>query len=896
MSVLSMTHFSPWITLVVVLFSEPTSAYEKSVFVHGACRGRTCDSTRHFQSHTNRAHQGPLALSLHRSFLQFAPPYRFQNSSCVGDAAAALVFVGAALLSRTRSRQQRFAHLTSLHRRTRNAGFKVRIARCGHDEAHSHESSHEHGMDVGHDHDEHHDSHDQHAHSHDGFGHGHSHGEVPDWVPCADKLRPVVERARSELVLFGLTGFFLFSLLPWEWTILRSVGSFTVYSVLGFPAILEALGSLGKLDVHFLMTVAAFASAAIGHAKEGASLLLLFAISQSVEDRLSLKARASLDALSQMSPETARKMPHGSTNLGNIGDGAMVSAMDLACGDMILVRAGEVVPVDGEILDGVSQIGLEHLTGEPLPLAVSKGDEVMSGALSVDGALLLRVVRPAHESTVQKIGRLTASASASRPGIVTLLDAVAERWSYAVVVSTAAVAVIPPLMWQAPLSPSLYRALVWLITASPCALILATPLVYVSGLSVAAANGVLLKGGRTLDALAASNGLAFDKTGTLTVGAPSLVRIEDLAISDSETAADSRQLALLVASALGRLSVHPVAKALAETTVDSSNAVVVDDFEMIAGAGVTGSVQLQNGDVFKAALGRPAFVAEQMERHSRSAQLSAALRSASTLESVDDVPACVLTTLALCPMMGSASDNNHCFAWVFYLEDRIKRASPDVLAEVSKSVPLYMLTGDCQVNALSTARQLGSDVVFDGIYADLRPDEKLKHVLELDAQLKNVAREKVSLHAWFLRALGVSAGGLVMVGDGVNDAPALAAATAGISIASGTEGALSTSAVEGSDVLILRQARDPHGDEDLLRVLWIMDVARRARQLVQQNIFLAMVSICGASSLTLFADIPLWLGVLLHEGTTVLVALNSLRLFSQLRGLRKQGGERRSTY
>lgn len=692
------------------------------------------------------------------------------------------------------------------------------------------------------------------------------------------------------------------------------VGPSVVFLVLGIPALLESLGHIRRLDIHVLMTLGAFASAAIGHPHEGALLLLLFALSEEVEERLSLRARASLDTLSRMSPETARRLPAGASTLGAAGDGEELPAVELRTGDRILVRAGEVVPVDGEVLDGASQVGLDHLTGEPLPLAVSQGDEVMSGAVTMDGALLLRVLRPASESTIQRIGRLTATASASRPHVVTLLDAVAERWSLAVVASTAAIAVAPPLLWHAPWGPSLYRALVWLITASPCALILATPLVYVSGLSVAAANGVLLKGGRTLDALATATGVAFDKTGTITTGSPTLVRVEDLAmlgasasVAAGEAGEASRRRALLAAGALGRLSVHPVSKALAAAAPAGGAIAEVVDFQMVAGAGVSGAVALpgEAGPPLRAALGRPAFVAAHLEGYPGGVALAAAVRRAAGSDAAGsarhgaEAGGRVVTALALCPAPGMAVEGVQSAAWFFHLQDRVKASASNVLAEVSSRGPMYMLTGDCRANALNAERQLGAAARFTAVHADLRPEEKLAKVRMLDGQLKEAAASSGSPRARLFRALGVSAGGLMMVGDGVNDAPALAAATVGISLAAQAEGALLATAVEGSDVLVLRQARDPNGDEDLIRVAWILGVARRARCLVQQNIFLALASICGASALTLASNMPLWLGVLLHEGTTMLVALNSLRLFSELRGLRRRtspGEQRRGLH
>lgn len=680
---------------------------------------------------------------------------------------------------------------------------------------------------------------------------------------------------------------------------MRELGWRSVFVLLGLPALVESLGSLASLDVHFLMTAAAFVSVFIGHQREGAALLLLFVGAELAQDLLSQRARASLDALNALVPERARRVADAAETLAVSGEGIDVLAGELRPGDLILVRAGEVVPVDGQIVDGTSQVRQDHLTGEPLPVVVARGDEVMSGALNVDGALLVRVLRPADESTLQKIARLTAAASASRPQLVTFLDAVAKRWSYAVVLSTAALAAVPPLLFNAPVGASVYRALNWLIVASPCALMLASPLVYVAALSVASTNGILLKSGRALDALALANGVAFDKTGTLTTGWPTLVRVEELAAAGgraSAAAPGSRQQALAAAGALGRLSLHPVSQALAAVAPLDLIA-TVEGHHAVAGSGVLGTITFDGSFAgsYDAALGSPAFVAEHLAAGgvAGASLLAAAVRRVARGEGERDQnfrqsDGCVVAILGLRPRAG-APEGTAPVAWALYLQDRLKASAPLVLEELSRrGLPLSMLTGDCEANAASVVRQLRGLCAFEKVYADLRPQDKLEKVRELDAQLKAQAASSTSWSGRLWRALGVSSGGLVMVGDGVNDGPALAAATVGISLASQADRSLSASAVEGSDIVVLRQATDPDGEEDLLRVAWFMDVSRAAERLLLQNVTLAVLSIVGGAAMAVSSRLPLWLGVVVHEGTTMIVALNSLRLFSQL-GMFKRG-------
>jgi len=399
---------------------------------------------------------------------------------------------------------------------------------------------------------------------------------------------------------------------------------------------------------------------------------------------------------------------------------------------------------------------------------------------------------------------------------------------------------------------------------------------------------VLLKGGRTLDALATATGIAFDKTGTITTSTPTLKRVELLKSTGAKASEGDEealhQRGLQLASVLGQLSVHPISRGLVAAAAAGESPAEVTDFQMIAGDGVCGSLVLPGHQHFSAALGKPGFVAGQLKSHLGGAALADAICRATSgqgQEGGDDMNDAATVAFGMCPTEETSEEGSG-QAWLFHFEHRVKASAPKMLTEVSRGGPVYMLTGDHQANALQVASQLGEGVNFTAIHADLKPEEKLAKVRELDAELKMQAAKSHSLRAMCFKALGVSLGGVAMVGDGVNDAPALAAATAGVSLAAHVEGSLPT-AIEGSDVLVLHRAGDPAGDEDLLRVQWILGLARKARRLLLQNVCLALISIGGASSLTLFTAMPLWLGVVLHEGTTMLVGLNSLRLFSQLR-------------
>jgi len=636
-------------------------------------------------------------------------------------------------------------------------------------------------------------------------------------------------------------------------------------------------------------------------------------------------------------------------------------ASALAVDDVIVVRAGEVVAVDAIVVDGTSSLGVQHLTGEAAPIRVGPGMQALSGSICLDGALLLRVKRPAAESTVQRLSALASSASASRPPVVTFLDALSTRWSYFVLVSTAALAFLPPLFGLLDGKTALYKSLLWLTTASPCALAISTPLVYLSALSVAASRGVLIKGAKTLDALALSTAVAVDKTGTLTTGQPEVVGIKSFGKLPEATM-------LQVAGALGRLSSHPVSQALSQVA-SHLDGVSVSNHEMQAGSGVTADVRIHGvPGAWRAALGRPSFVEEALTKFKPSLGTSgpSILKEMSRSSSAGQLT----TALGLIPLQGEGSSERTPEFSIFLLEDRPKTSAENVVKVLSARGPLFMLTGDNEGNARNLASKIGwpgfsttnssntlssyspasssassttarttatsatspspsspgpsssssssssskqqqqepssassssssssksassssfkqhqesSVSSLDTIFADLRPEDKLAKIRALKDQLRHGAADKTGanwLRTRWRQFWGVSDGGLVMIGDGINDQPALAAASAGVALASGLDGALSASGMSGSDVVILPQASSKEGTQDLERAAWVLQLATAAQRLLTFNVTLAVLSMVVASTLSLTTEMPLWLGVVLHEGTTVLVALNSLRLLA----------------
>ncbi len=327
-----------------------------------------------------------------------------------------------------------------------------------------------------------------------------------------------------------------------------------VYFFAGIPALIESIEDIFRLELNIdvLMTLAAFASVLIGSPLEGGMLLVLFALSGSMEDAVTEKAKGAISSLYKLSPSTAAVIEE---------DGALhyLSVKDISPGTKILIKAGEVIPLDGEVIEGISSVNLVHLTGENIPVAKKVGDEVPAGGQNLEGSLTLRVTRPSSESTVARIIKLVTLAQDAKPRIQRWFDSVSEKYAAIVIFLTAFFAASFPFLLNIPFlgeEGSLYRSIAFLIAASPCALIIATPIAYLSAISVCAKQGILLKGGVILDAIERCTIIAFDKTGTLTKGELQLSAIVPLQENSDEN------LALSIAYALERNAVHPIAHAI----------------------------------------------------------------------------------------------------------------------------------------------------------------------------------------------------------------------------------------------------------------------------------------------------------------------------------------------
>jgi heavy metal translocating P-type ATPase len=545
------------------------------------------------------------------------------------------------------------------------------------------------------------------------------------------------------------------------------------------------------------MVVAAVGAASIGQVFDGALLIVIFATSGALEAVATRRTTDSVRGLLDLAPDQA-------TILTPQGDERRVNAADLAVGDEILVRPGERIGADGEIVHGTSDVDQATITGEPLPLAKLLGDDVYAGTLNGTGALHVRVTREPSQTLIARIVAMVAEATATKATTQLLIEKIEQRYSVGVVVATLAL-FVGPLVFGATLEATLLRAMTFMIVASPCAVVLATMPPLLSAISNAGRHGVLIKSAVVMERLGDTTVVAFDKTGTLTEGRPVLtqVRAWPAAGIDDDTV-------LQLAASAERLSEHPLARAIVAGA--QSRGVVLlpaEQFSSLPGRGVRAVVA-----------GREVRVDSPIQYPANDVvtELEAAGYTV-VVASIDGRPAAALG-----------------------LEDRLRSNAADAISALTGltgNVPI-LLTGD---NSRAATR-LGAKLGITDVRAELLPEHKVTAVRELEAAGATV----------------------LLVGDGVNDAPALAAAHTGIAM--GRAGA--DLALETADAVIVQ--------DDLSTVAAAIALSRRARRVVIANLVIAATFIAVLVTWDLIGHLPLPLGVAGHEGSTVIVALNGLRL------------------
>jgi len=612
------------------------------------------------------------------------------------------------------------------------------------------------------------------------------------------------------LLLFSFAFSFKENLMPLHYFLLTMV-----YFLAGVPSLIEAIEDLYDLEINIdvLMTLAAFSSVLIGSGMEGALLLVLFSLSGAIEDAVTARAKNSISNLSKLSPTKAIVID---------AEGVLLerALSDISIGTKVLVKSGQVVPLDGKVIEGISSVNLVHLTGESLPLTKKVGDEVPAGARNLEGVLVLSITHTSSDSTLAKIIQLVTQAQEARPRLQRWFDKLSRSYAITIILMAGFFALTFPFFLKIPMlgvEGSIYRALAFLIAASPCALIIAIPIAYLSAISVCARRGILLKGGITLDALASCTAAAFDKTGTLTTGE---LTCEGLEMVDSLTLQEQNQM-LSIAHALERNAVHPIARSILNyAQLHNIPVAPLANFKSIPGYGLEAFVEEKT--VF---LGNPDYILPKL-----AGEKVVLIRTRiEAIQARGELLALMLYGEKIA---------------LFRFHDTPRTKIRETIQALHKKWHwlTVMLTGDHEDSAKRIAKELGVDTY----YANLKPEDKLNHVAEL-AQKR----------------------GLAMVGDGVNDAPALARATVGIAMGKGG----STAAIDAADVVLL------HDNIELLD--WLVGKAYQTQRIVRQNLTVAVAAIAIAAFPALFGWVPLWAAVVMHEGGTVLVGLNALRLLKK---------------
>ncbi|MDQ3119081.1 MAG: heavy metal translocating P-type ATPase [Verrucomicrobiota bacterium] len=560
----------------------------------------------------------------------------------------------------------------------------------------------------------------------------------------------------------------------------------------------------GELDIHFLMLAVALGAALIGAWSEGALLLFLFSASGAMEHYAGARTQREIGALLRGAPKTATVLE---------ADEEREAAVELlASGMQVRVRAGEQVPVDIRITRGESACDEANLTGESRPMPKQPGDLALAGTLNVWGVLDGEVLRPAHESALQKIVNLIAQAQRFKAPSQRFSDKFGTRYTYIVLLTCLAFFLLgwlgagwPALLGEAGQSSAFYRAMTLLVVMSPCALVLSVPSAILSAIASGARRGVLFRGGAAIETLADVRTVALDKTGTLTEGVPALVRID--------TFAGEEHAVVTAAYNLARLSHHPLSRALQKIGAQRGAASLeFSQADSKAGDGITARYR-----GLLHVLGSSKFVRANMQT---------AVGDASAADE-HDVAEVWVAGPGLCGR--------------FLLRDQLRPEARSMLDQLRHAgLRSVMLTGD----RVGTAEMIGQQAGVDEVQAALSPEAKVAAVQELK-----------------------KAGGKVaMIGDGVNDAPSLAAADVGVAM--GARG--SDAAMEQAEVVLM--------NDRLENFVTAFQLSRRAKRIIGQNIAIALGTVVVMALLAVTRGIPLSLGVVAHEGSTIVVVLNSLRL------------------
>lgn len=582
--------------------------------------------------------------------------------------------------------------------------------------------------------------------------------------------------------------------------------------LLVFPAAWSALKK-GRLDMNVLMTVAVSGAWAIGEGAEGAAVVFLFALSELLESWSVSRARRAIASLLKLAPETALVR-------GVNGEFEETNVKEVPVASVVSVRSGERVPLDGKVLEGNSSVNQAPITGESVPVEKQAGDTVFAGTINGEGSLVVEVTKAAEDSTLARIIKLVEEAEEQKASTQRLVDKFAQLYTPVVFVVALLMALVPPFVAGGAWSEWVYRSLVLLVIACPCALVIATPVSIVTGLTALARRGVLIKGGAYLEAVGKLRALAVDKTGTITRGRPQVAGI--VLLSDL-----SEEEVLRRAAAIDTHSTHPLAEAVTAAVKARGIAFKpADDYRSITGRGASAVID-----------GHPHFIGNHKLAHELGVCTPEVEARLAEIENRGHS----LAILGHKPHEGCAGE----VLGILGIGDTIR---PEVVSALKRLhevglEKVVMLSGDNQRTVDAIAKQAG----IDEARGDLLPHDKIEHVKRLLAEHQHVG----------------------MIGDGVNDAPALALASVGIAMG----GIGSDTAIETADMTLMQ--------DDLTKVAEAIALGRRTLGIIRFNILFALVVKAVFLILSFTGNASLWLAILADTGATLLVILNALRLLRQ---------------
>jgi len=577
---------------------------------------------------------------------------------------------------------------------------------------------------------------------------------------------------------------------------------FATTGISGYTIVKEAVFSLlrKQVSINLLITIAAIGAFLIGHGEEGAAVVFLFYLAEFLEDYAAERARRSIQLLMELAPETAIVKRGGREE--------KVRVHEIEVNEIVVVRPGEKIPLDGIVKRGVSSVNQAPITGESMPVTKQVGDEVYAGTINNEGFLEIRVTKRSDETMLSKIVKLVEEAQKIKSPTEKFIDRFSRYYTPSVILLAIGVATIPTFVFGLPFNEWLYKALVLLMVSCPCALAISTPVAMVSGITSAARHGVLIKGSAYVEEISKIKVFAFDKTGTLTEG-----RLE---ITDVISFGRSKEDVLLKAASLETLSEHPIAKAIVEKAKEEGMKLKdVDDFRAIAGKGVMGRI---NGEVYYVGSRRlfkelssdfPEEEAQHLEKEGKTVVF-----------------------------VGNEKE----VTGIIAVMDRIRDATVKTMAELNeRGIKTVMITGDNEMTAKAIANRIG----ISEFQAELLPEDKVNIVEELMKKYGRVA----------------------MVGDGVNDAPALARASVGIAM--GAVG--SDVSLETADIALMQ--------DDLSRIPYLIELSKKTLEIVKENV-LASILIKGSFAVLVFPGlVTLWLAVAIGDmGLSLAVILNAMRL------------------